>query len=89
MNKIPNSKPRLKKPYRKVRLLFCKMMLTALTVIAFGWPAFSAGFQAPITISGTVADAKGETLIGVSVKIKNSSVGTATDQNGKFTNQNV
>ena len=85
MNKKPNSKPWLKKPDRKVRLLFCKMMLTALIVTAFGWPAFSAGFQVSNTISGTVADAKGETLIGVSVNIKNSSVGTVTDQHGKFT----
>ena len=38
------------------------------------------------TISGRVADSKnGETLIGVSVKVKGSNQGTSTDPNGKFT----
>jgi TonB-linked SusC/RagA family outer membrane protein len=38
-------------------------------------------------ISGTVVDAKGELLIGVSVAIKGTTVGTITDVNGKFTVQ--
>jgi len=38
------------------------------------------------TISGRVADSKnGETLIGVSVKVKGTNQGTSTDSNGKFT----
>lgn len=37
------------------------------------------------TISGVVTDAKtGETLIGVSVKVQNSTAGTSTDANGAF-----
>lgn len=39
----------------------------------------------PILITGTVIDEKtGETLIGVSVRIKSSTVGSSTDMNGKF-----
>lgn len=35
-------------------------------------------------ISGQVSDEKGETLIGVSVKVKGASTGTTTDNNGAF-----
>lgn len=35
-------------------------------------------------ISGTVTDATGEPLIGVSITVKGSSAGTATDADGKF-----
>lgn len=35
-------------------------------------------------ISGTVTDAKGEPLIGVSVKVKGSTAGASTDIDGKF-----
>ncbi len=39
----------------------------------------------PIVIKGKVTDrTSGETLIGVSIKIKNTSVGTVTDVNGNF-----
>lgn len=39
----------------------------------------------PIVVTGTVVDEKTkETLIGVSVRIKGSSVGASTDMNGKF-----
>ncbi|MDN3581628.1 SusC/RagA family TonB-linked outer membrane protein [Mucilaginibacter flavus] len=42
--------------------------------------------NAPIKISGKVIDqATGETLVGVSVLVKGSNVGTVTDINGKFT----
>ncbi|SDT01086.1 TonB-linked outer membrane protein, SusC/RagA family [Mucilaginibacter mallensis] len=37
------------------------------------------------TIKGTVKDATGQTLPGVSVSIKGTSVGTQTDANGQFT----
>jgi TonB-linked SusC/RagA family outer membrane protein len=50
----------------------------------------TAGFNkkkaAPITVKGKVIDkVTGETLIGVSVKVKNSSIGTVTDAIGNFT----
>ena len=35
-------------------------------------------------IGGTVLDNTGETIIGASVKIKNSTIGTITDMDGKF-----
>jgi TonB-linked outer membrane protein, SusC/RagA family len=41
------------------------------------------------SISGKVKDTKGETLIGVSVKIKGSNVGTITDATGSFILKNV
>ncbi|MCW2118269.1 SusC/RagA family TonB-linked outer membrane protein [Flavobacterium sp. 7A] len=37
------------------------------------------------TVTGVVMDQKGETLIGASVAIKGTSIGTITDVNGKFT----
>ncbi|MDR0542339.1 MAG: carboxypeptidase-like regulatory domain-containing protein, partial [Dysgonamonadaceae bacterium] len=37
------------------------------------------------TVSGTVSDEKGETLIGVNVTVKGTSVGTVTDLSGVFT----
>lgn len=47
---------------------------------------FNKKKAAPITVKGKVIDkVTGETLIGVSVKVKNSSVGTVTDTNGNFT----
>ncbi len=40
--------------------------------------------QEKITVSGTVTDETGESLIGVSIKVKNMTAGAMTDQNGKF-----
>ncbi|MDB4923381.1 TonB-dependent receptor [Mucilaginibacter sp.] len=50
----------------------------------------TAGFNknkaAPITVKGKVIDkVTGETLIGVSIKVRNSAMGTVTDANGNFT----
>lgn len=39
---------------------------------------------ARINITGTVTDAKGEPLIGVTVKLKGTNTGTSTDVNGQF-----
>ncbi|MDB5012437.1 MAG: TonB-dependent receptor plug, partial [Daejeonella sp.] len=41
--------------------------------------------QTNITVSGTVTDANGETLPGVSIKVKGTNVGVSTSTNGKFT----
>ena len=41
------------------------------------------------TVTGTVKDASGEPMIGVSVKVKGTSIGGVTDLNGRFTIQNV
>ena len=40
--------------------------------------------QAPVKVIGTLTDAKGETLIGVSVRQKGTTNGVLTDANGKF-----
>lgn len=53
---------------------FCVGLVLILTTNAY----------AQSTITGTVKNSKGEALTGVSVKVKNASVGAATDQNGKF-----
>src|SRR6185295_1333181 len=39
---------------------------------------------AQVTVSGTVSNDKGVPVQGASVRLKNTSVGTATDANGKF-----
>ncbi len=41
--------------------------------------------QGSIKINGTVTDGKGETVIGATVKLKGTAVGTVTDVNGKYT----
>jgi TonB-linked SusC/RagA family outer membrane protein len=43
--------------------------------------------QQPASISGTVTDANGEPLIGVSIAVKETVAGTVTDDDGKFTIQ--
>ncbi|OCX52502.1 hypothetical protein BEL04_13660 [Mucilaginibacter sp. PPCGB 2223] len=48
---------------------------------------FSASLyaQSSIKISGTITDGKGETVIGATVKVKGTTLGTVTDVNGKYT----
>ena len=53
--------------------LFCAFLLAS--VFAYGQN---------ITVKGTVRDQKGETLPGVSVRVKDSDAGVATDANGAF-----
>jgi TonB-linked SusC/RagA family outer membrane protein len=42
---------------------------------------------AQTTVSGTVADVNGETLIGVNVQVKGTTIGSITDVDGKYTLQ--
>lgn len=45
--------------------------------------------QSARTITGTVVDEKGETVIGANVKVKGEAIGAITDMDGKFTLKNV
>ena len=47
--------------------------------------ALPAVLLAQVSVTGTVTDAKSNPLQGVSVKVRNSNIGTSTDVNGKFT----
>lgn len=42
-------------------------------------------FQVDIVVSGKVTDAKGETLPGVSIKLKGTAIGATTDLEGRYT----
>jgi len=46
--------------------------------------ALGNNVQKDIVVKGVVSDAKGETLPGVSIKLKGSNVGATTDLDGKF-----
>jgi TonB-dependent starch-binding outer membrane protein SusC len=47
--------------------------------------SFAASLYAQHSVEGTITDAKsGETLIGVTIQIKGTTVGTTTDVNGKY-----
>ncbi|MDB5012967.1 MAG: CarboxypepD reg-like domain, partial [Daejeonella sp.] len=76
MLNIPNrNKPnRSKLPYILLALLFLSSQLFASVKNIV--PAF--------TVKGQVTSATGETLVGVSIKVKGTATGTSTDANGKF-----
>jgi len=60
---------------KKLFIIILPLMLTCLTLSA----------QNKLSINGTVTDkATGETLIGVSVKVEGTTLGTITDFNGKY-----
>ncbi len=59
-------------------LLFCTVFLSAL----FQTKVYAQ--QQRITITGTVTESKGETLIGASVMVKGTNLGTITDIDGKY-----
>ncbi|UXP31411.1 SusC/RagA family TonB-linked outer membrane protein [Reichenbachiella agarivorans] len=52
------------------------MLLLLSSMISFA--------QSPVTVSGQVLDAKGEPLLGVSIQVKNSSIGAVSDMEGRF-----
>jgi len=59
-----------------------KLKLLVLLFFASALPAF---VLAQVSVSGTVTDANNNPVIGASVKLRNSNVGTSTDANGRFT----
>ena len=68
------------------RLLLCCLIVTTISLIA---PLkivaqTSAGSAGAVTVSGEVVDAAGEPLIGATVMVKGTSVGTVTDIDGHY-----
>src|SRR5690606_18780077 len=59
-----------------------KRILTLILIVACF--TTSTVFAQGINISGTVSDANGQTLPGVSVQVKNSNQGTAADTDGNY-----
>ena len=58
-------------------------------MLLFVWAFSVCLFAQSVTVKGTVRDAKGEPLIGVSVKIQGTGAGTVTDSEGNFTLSNT
>ena len=54
------------------------------TVIIKRKPAAPVSAVQQITVTGTVKDAKGQPIPGVTIKLKGTSVGTVTDTDGKY-----
>lgn len=46
-------------------------------------------FSQNVTVRGTIADTQGEALIGVTVQVQGTGIGTVTDLNGNFSIPNV
>ena len=61
-----------------------KARLTSLFLLLLLFPMVCA-LAAPITVNGTVTDATGEPLLGVSVIVKGTTQGTTTNLDGEFT----
>lgn len=60
-------------------------LLPAAAMLLMAFPSLARD----IDVSGVVTDTQGEPLVGATVQVKNSTVGTATDIDGKFHLKNV
>ena len=69
---------KMKKTNLKKGILFTIMCLFSITI-----------FAQNITVRGNVSDGSGESLIGVTVQVEGTSVGTVTDADGNFILTNV
>ena len=69
---------KMKKTNLKKGILFTIMCLFSITI-----------FAQNITVRGNVSDGSGESLIGVTVQVEETSVGTVTDADGNFILPNV
>ena len=59
-------------------------------LIAITLWVFSLGmFAQNVTVTGTVTDVTGEPLIGVTIQVEGTSVGTVTDYDGKYSLPNI
>lgn len=70
-------------------LLFCSAIGTGITHAALPEITNIKSVQQVSTCSGTVLDATGESVIGASVRVKGTNIGTITDLDGKFELSNV
>lgn len=64
-----------------------KYILFLLMAFSLSLPALSQ--SKTVKVAGTVMDESGEILIGVNVKVKDTSIGTITDLDGRFRLNNV
>ncbi|MCM0383938.1 TonB-dependent receptor [Bacteroides fragilis] len=79
----------------KKHFIYCRMLHSLLLVGAVCFTPFpevkaatNATFttqQHAVKVTGNVVDAKGESIIGASVMVKNTTIGVITDLNGNFT----
>ncbi len=65
-----------------LKLLLPKMKLTA---VFFLLAIMQVNAADPITVSGTVTDSQGQSIPGVSIKIKGTTKGVVGDVDGKYT----
>lgn len=57
-------------------------MTTAVLLVCLAW---GAALATPVkSISGNVTDANGNPVVGATVRVKSTSIGTTTDQNGNY-----
>ena len=62
--------------YLRCRQLFLFLILLSASTVIFA--------QTPIRVTGTVKDAKGAALAGVSITLKGATTGVTTDANGQY-----
>lgn len=58
---------------------FFKVLILMMAMLGYGMSS-----NAQITITGTVTDENNEPMIGITIAVKNSTIGTATDIDGKY-----
>ena len=61
-----------------------KIMRLTISLIILCLSSLFASAQTNDILSGTVVDEKGEPLIGATVMVKGTSIGTSTDIDGKY-----
>ncbi|MBW4888568.1 TonB-dependent receptor [Mucilaginibacter sp. HMF5004] len=70
---------------RIITQLNLSLKLLSMLIAALMMFGATVHAQGTTKVTGVVKDAKGETLIGVSILLKGTKTGTASDGNGKFT----
>jgi TonB-linked SusC/RagA family outer membrane protein len=73
----------------KKRLLTNLSHLRLLSLLSFMVMSVAVAFSAELTVNGTVSDNTGEPIIGATVRVKGTSVGTSTDVDGHYQLQKV